>query len=164
MAGYDYTEAGRGRPLTKTRARQYDTGRKNPGLGLRNSERGGTANPNSKLSDAQVVMLREYRAGGWSHADLALLFGISESRSSEICRGLGYKNAGGPIAGKREKWYCSSVSAHREKLNPQLAATIKGLHGDGLTHGEIAQRVYDDTGLEISKSLVGLVLRGRTKY
>jgi hypothetical protein len=162
MAGYDYTTAGRGRPL-KTRS-HHTSGQTNPGLALRNSERAGPDNPNAKLDNAQVKMLREYRAGGWSHADLALLFGISESRSSEICRGLGYKNAGGPIAGKREKWYCSSVSAHREKLNPQLAATIKGLHGDGLTHGEIAQRVYDDTGLEISKSLVGLVLRGRTKY
>jgi hypothetical protein len=163
MAGYDYTKAGRGRPL-KTPRSHHTSGQANPGLALRNSERGGTLNPNAKLSDAQVVMLREYRAGGWSHADLALLFGISESRSSEICRGLGYKGAGGPIAGTKEKWYCSSVTAHREKLNPAMAATIKGLHGDGLTHGEIARRIYDDMGVEISKSLVGLCLRGHTKY
>jgi hypothetical protein len=163
MAGYDYTKAGRGRPLPKKRS-HHTSGQKNPALGLRNSERGGSDNPNSKLSDAQVVMLREYRRGGWSHADLALLFGISESRSSEICRGKGYKNAGGPIAGTREKWYCSSVTAQREKLNPDMAKMIRALHEDGLNHGQIAQRIYDDMGVEISKSLVGLLLRGHTKY
>jgi hypothetical protein len=151
MTGYDYTEAGRGRPLRKT-------------SGLRNSERQGVANPNAKLSNAQVKMMREYRQGGWSHADLALLFGMSESRCSEICRGKGYRSAGGPIAGTREKWYCSSVSAHREKLNPQMAKTIRTLNDEQLSHGQIAQRIYDETGVEISKSLVGLLLRGHTKY
>jgi hypothetical protein len=162
MAGYDYTEAGRGRPLPKNRS-HHGTG-KNPSLSLRNSERAGSLNPNAKLSDSQVVMLREYRAGGWSHADLALLFGISESRSSEICRGIGYKHAGGPIAGKREKWYCSSVTTHREKLNPDMAKFIRALHSEGMTHGEIAHRIYTDLGVEVSKSLVGLTLRGHTKY
>jgi hypothetical protein len=158
MTGYDYTKAGRGRPL-----KAKPPAAKNPKLSLRNSERGGSLNPNAKLKDNEVVMLREYRRGGWSHADLALLFGISEGRSSEICRGIGYKNAGGPIE-KRKSLYFSSVSAKREKLNPTMAANIKGLHGDGLTHGRIAQRIYEDTGVEISKSLVGLVLRGHTKY
>jgi hypothetical protein len=163
MVGYDYTKAGRGRPLPDRRS-HHTSGRANPGLSLRNSERGGALNPNAKLKDTDVIMMREYRAGGWSHADLSLLFNMSQSRCSEICRGLAYKDVGGPIAGARERWYCSSVSAKREKLNPALAASIKGLHSDGLTHGEIAQRVYNDTGLEISKSLVGLVLRGKTKY
>ena len=160
MPGYDYTEAGRGRPL----GNRGRPGHPNPGLGLRNSERGGADNPNSKLTDAQVVMLRKYRTGGWSHADLAMLFGISQSRSSEICRGLGYKGAGGPIAGTRERWYCSSVTAQREKLNPEMAKFIRTLHGEGLSHGRIAQRIYDDMGVEVSKSLVGLTLRGHTKY
>jgi hypothetical protein len=163
VTGYDYTKAGRGRPL-KTPRSHHTPGHANPALGLRNSERGGTDNPNAKLSDSQVVMMREYRAGGWSHADLALLFGMSESRCSEICRGKGYKSAGGPIAGTREKWYCSSVTTHREKLNPDMAKTIRALHDEQLNHGEIAQRIYDQTGVEISKSLVGLLLRGHTKY
>jgi hypothetical protein len=162
MVGYDYTKAGRGRPLPDRRS--HRTTGTNPGLSLRNSQRGGPLNPNAKLKDSDVRMMREYRAGGWSHADLAMLFGMSQSRCSEICRGLAYKSAGGPIAGARERWYCSSVSARREKLNADMAKVIKGLHEDGLTHGQIAQRIYDDMGVEVSKSLVGLCLRGKTKY
>lgn len=60
-------------------------------------DRMGSGNPNAKLSDAQVRMLREYRAGGWTHGELSFLFEISPSRSSEICRGLAYPDAGGPI-------------------------------------------------------------------
>lgn len=156
MTGYDYTTAGRGRKLSKQRG---------GGNGLRSSERTGPRNPNAKRTDAEVRMMREYRAGGWSHADLAMLFDMSESRCSEICRGKGYPDAGGPIAGKRDALYFSSVRGNtKEKLNPDIAMLIRGLNGDGLSHGKIAQRIYDDTGIEISKSLVGLVLRGRTKY
>lgn len=136
---------------------------KNPGLGLRNSVRVGPKNPNAKLQDKDVRMLREYRKGGWSHADLSLLFGISESRSSELCRGKGYPDAGGPIETKTAL-YCSTVHRRPEKLNPDIARRIRDLYASSLTHGEITQRIYDDTGTEISKSLVGLVLRGLTKY
>lgn len=160
MTGYDYTKAGRGRPLKRGNA-----GYSNPGLGLRNSERKGPNNPNAKRTNAEVRMMREYRAGGWSHADLAMLFDMSESRCSEICRGKGYPDAGGPIAGKRDALYFSSVRGNtKEKLNPELARSIRALNDEGLSHGTIAQRIYDDTGVEISKSLVGLLLRGRTKY
>lgn len=141
---------------------------KNPGLGLRNSERVGAANPNSKLQDKDVRMLREYRKGGWSHADLSLLFGISESRSSELCRGKGYPDAGGPIETKKSL-YCSAVVTRREKLTPAIAEVIKRLYnerpeGRRPSHAAIQKRVLDEFDVEISKSLVGLVLRGRTKY
>lgn len=129
----------------------------------RNSERIGEGNPTSKLKDKDVKMLREYRAGGWSHKDLALLFGISESRSSELCRGKGYPDAGGPIAKPREALYFSSVHTRREKLNPDIAKTIHSLHPE-LSHGQIQARIAEVHGVEISKSLVGLVLRGKTKY
>lgn len=161
MTGYDYTKAGRGRPLPEKRS--HHTSGKNPGLSLRNSERAGEVNPNAKLTNSQVKMMREYRAGGWSHADLALLFSMSESRCSEICRGKGYKRADGPIETKKALYF-SSVGARREKLNPDMAQMIRSLHGDGLSHGQIAQRIYDDLGVEVSKSLVGLLLRGHTKY
>lgn len=136
---------------------------KNPGLGLRNSERVGAANPNSKLQDKDVRMLREYRKGGWSHADLSLLFGISESRSSELCRGKGYPDAGGPIETKTAL-YCSTVHRRPEKLTPDIAQSIKQLADEGLSHGRITESVLELFGVEISKSLVGQVLRGKTKY
>lgn len=131
---------------------------------MRNSERVGARNPNAKMNDATVKMLREYRAGGWSHKDLALLFGISESRSSEICQGKGYPNAGGPITGRKRALYFSSVHTRREKLNPYLADLIYQGNSEGMTHGKIQELVKDKTGVEISKSLIGLVLRGKTKY
>lgn len=72
--------------------------RRYPGLSwLPASERLGEHNPNAKMTNAEVKMMREYRAGGWSHDELAVLFPVSAARSSEICRGLAYKDAGGPI-------------------------------------------------------------------
>ncbi len=85
MTGYDYTENGRGRPLGKT-------------TGLRPGERTGERNPNALMSDAEVRMMRKYREGGWTLEELAFLFPVSANRASEICRGLAYKDAGGPVS------------------------------------------------------------------
>lgn len=57
----------------------------------------GEKNPRAKLPNSQVKMLREYRAAGWTHKELAFFFEISEGCVSLICRGLSYRDAGGPI-------------------------------------------------------------------
>lgn len=45
----------------------------------------------------EIRMMREYRAGGWTHAELAFFFQMSQSAVSKACKGLSYKDAGGPI-------------------------------------------------------------------
>jgi hypothetical protein len=42
-------------------------------------------------------MMREYRVGGWSHAELAWFFEMSQSAVSKACKGLSYRDAGGPL-------------------------------------------------------------------
>jgi hypothetical protein len=45
----------------------------------------------------EIRMMREYRAGGWSHAELAFFFEMSQSAVSKACKGLSYRDAGGPL-------------------------------------------------------------------
>jgi len=54
-----------------------------------------------KLSDQQVLDLRELRKAGANQLDLAADFGISQSQVSKIVRGLRWQKAGGPIQRKR---------------------------------------------------------------
>lgn len=50
-----------------------------------------------KLEDWEVRMMRRFRDGGWSHADLGFFFGISQAAVSKACKGQSYKQAGGPV-------------------------------------------------------------------
>ncbi len=53
------------------------------------------------LANWEARMMREYRAGGWTQAELAFFFGISQGRVSKVLRGQSYKDAGGPIETSR---------------------------------------------------------------
>lgn len=59
--------------------------------------RRGRHNPNKKLSDEQVVVIRERRAAGATGADLAQQFGVSQALINEIVRGHRRVTVGGPI-------------------------------------------------------------------
>lgn len=78
-----------------------------------------------KLEDWEVRMLREYRIGGWSHKELAFLFGISEHRSSEICRGRAYKNSPGPIDNLRV-YHGHRGRPEKQVLRVQFMAVYRG--------------------------------------
>jgi hypothetical protein len=131
------------------------------GTPQRGCSRPGDANPNSKLTNAQAKLLREYRADekvGWSHRDLGKLFGISEARSSEIARGLAYRDAGGPLEPMGGYKRYNHSYQYDEAGAAQEAERIRELSAAGHTHREIAAR----TGR--SKTHVGNVLRGKTRY
>ncbi len=49
------------------------------------------------LENWEAAMMRRYRAGGWTQAELAFFFGISQGRVSKVVRGETYKDAGGPV-------------------------------------------------------------------
>ena len=64
-------------------------------------ERGRAARP-GRLTDEQVVLMRERRAAGALQKDLARDFGITDGQVSLIIRGLRWKDVGGPIETKRQ--------------------------------------------------------------
>lgn len=57
-----------------------------------------------KLSDAQVILIRERRARGARQIDLAEQFGVSDGQISMIVRGLRWPEVGGPIEAKRNQY------------------------------------------------------------
>ena len=64
-------------------------------------ERGRASTSRRKLSDHQIVMLRERRALGARQKDLAEQFGITDGQVSMIVRGVRWPHVGGPIQEKR---------------------------------------------------------------
>lgn len=57
-----------------------------------------------KLTDEQIVTIRERRALGARQKDLAAQFGVSEGWISAIVRGLSRADAGGPIEAKNSNY------------------------------------------------------------
>jgi hypothetical protein len=54
-----------------------------------------------KPENWEIRMLREYRAAGWSQAELSFFFEMSQTAVSKAVKGLSYKDAGGPIETER---------------------------------------------------------------
>lgn len=72
--------------------------------------RGRLAKSNRKLSDRDVIAIRQRRAMGARQKDLALAFGVTDGTISEVVRGLKFRDVGGPIEHKRAQ-YRKGVSA-----------------------------------------------------
>lgn len=66
--------------------------------------RGRGAKPGRKLSDADIVLIRERRANGARQKDLAQQFGVTDGQISMIVRGLRWPELGGPIEGKQSQY------------------------------------------------------------
>lgn len=67
-------------------------------------ERGRGATPGRKLTDDQVVTIRERRSMGARQKDLAEQFGVTDGQISMIVRGERWKHLGGPIEEKRNRY------------------------------------------------------------
>lgn len=57
----------------------------------------GEDQPNAKLSNDEIVNIRQMYSDGVSSSEICQLAGISHTAFSDIVRGKSYKNAGGPI-------------------------------------------------------------------
>lgn len=64
---------------------------------LRYDTHSGNMRDRLKLSDTQIIEMRERRANGERLGDLAQLFDISYGTTSNICRGISYVEIGGPF-------------------------------------------------------------------
>lgn len=62
--------------------------------------RGRAGTPGRKLTDAQIIAIRERRAMGARQMDLAEHYGVSSGQISMIVRGLRWPHVGGPIEPK----------------------------------------------------------------
>ena len=54
-----------------------------------------------RLTDADIITIRERRAAGARQADLARDFGVTDGQISMIVRGKRWPNVGGPIETER---------------------------------------------------------------
>lgn len=66
--------------------------------------RGRNVNPSAKLTEADVVAIRERRANGARQKDLADQYGVTDGTISMLVRGERWKDVGGPI--EKERAYC----------------------------------------------------------
>ena len=62
----------------------------------------GRSNCATKITDSQVVLMRQRRAAGARQKDLAEQFGITDGQVSMIVRGIRRASAGGPIESRRK--------------------------------------------------------------
>lgn len=64
----------------------------------------GRAARSGKLTDAQVIEIRERRAAGARQMDLAKQYGVSDGQISMIVRGKRWSDVGGPIENDRSQY------------------------------------------------------------
>jgi hypothetical protein len=63
----------------------------------------GEKNGNNRWTDAEAKEIREYRAIGFTYPDLKKMYGGSDGALHDLCHGISYKEAGGPIERGRGK-------------------------------------------------------------
>lgn len=66
--------------------------------------RRGRAGRSGKLTDPEVILIRERRAAGARQKDLAEQFNVSDGQISMIVRGIRWPDVGGPIEAKRSNY------------------------------------------------------------
>jgi hypothetical protein len=67
-------------------------GRWNPGVRPFEARTHGTRNANAKPTEASVVEMRKRAVAGERYQDLAVAYGISESRANAIVNGKGWRH------------------------------------------------------------------------
>lgn len=72
---------------------RFDTRKSN----VDDMNRRGRAARSGRLSDDEIILMRERRAAGARQIDLAEQFGVSAGYVSSVVRGLTWKSVGGPI-------------------------------------------------------------------
>lgn len=108
----------------------------------------GEWNPFAKLTDAQVIQIRERRASGETLSSIAKEFGCSEGNIMDIARGLSWKHVGGPIVARGE------IDGKRT-LTAQDEGEICKLYAAGRAPWTLAER------FGVSHSAIHAVLRRR---
>lgn len=93
----------------------------------------GEWNPCSKLTDAQVIEIRERRAAGETLRALAEEFGCSEGNIMDIVRGLSWKHIGGPISPKK------TMAEYKAKLDTSQIRELCRRYAAGESPSRLAE-------------------------
>mgnify|MGYP005757074975 CR=1 FL=1 len=109
----------------------------------------------ARLTDAQVVRLRERYAAGERQVDLAAAFGIAQNSVSAIVTGRTRAGAGGPIAESPARAKPTRASSPRTRLTEETAAEVRRRVGDGERRADVA------AALGISRFSVDSIMSGR---
>lgn len=99
LSGLDTCHACDNPPCCNPAHLRFDTRRSNVADMV---ERGRAAAPHRKLTDEEIVTIRERRAMGARQKDLAEHFGVTDGQISMIVRGLRWSHVGGPIQTERQ--------------------------------------------------------------
>lgn len=110
----------------------------------------------ARLTDADVVRLRERYASGERQTDLAAEFGIAQTSVSAIVSGRTRADAGGPVASPSPRApRAAKAGATRTRLTDAVAAEVRERVGAGEARADVA------TALGISKASVDSIMSGR---
>jgi hypothetical protein len=58
----------------------------------------GERNGNAKLTEANVLAIREAKASGFGSTELGRRFGVTEALIRQVCKGIGWKHVAGTVA------------------------------------------------------------------
>lgn len=92
--------------------------------------------PRRRLSDAQVVEMRELRAAGATVAELAERFGASVERVRALCCGSQRAEAGGPFTANPR----AVLAGFKPKVTAEQVRAMREAREAGATYRELAQR------------------------
>ncbi|WP_084102288.1 hypothetical protein [Demequina sp. NBRC 110051] len=114
----------------------------------------------ARLTDADVVRLRERYAAGERQTDLAAVFGVAQTSVSAIVSGRTRADAGGPIAARspraqRPQATSTRSASARNRLTDAVVAEVRERVGAGEGRAEVA------AALGISKASVDSIMSGR---
>lgn len=97
----------------------------------------GTRNANAKLTEELVVELRKRAAGGERFQDLAVDYGISESRANAIINGTGWRHVW-PFNGTEPEVRAADARRH---VRAERRAAVIAYRQQGMSQSKIAELV-----------------------
>ena len=110
----------------------------------------GEKNPQSSLTEQQVVEMRVKRHDGASLKELALEFGVTKTLVSTICRGRSWTHVGGPVVAPFQV-------NHGSKITDEQAVEIRNLRALGAKLKDLASQ------FNVNHTAIASICLGKTK-
>jgi len=103
---------------------RFDTRRSN----IKDMHERGRAARSGRLTDREIIAIRERRSNGARQKDLAEHFGVTDGSVSMIVRGIRWASVGGPIETKRSQYRNGTdcATGATERTRPTDAASTSG--------------------------------------
>jgi len=106
------------------------------GHGGRTCDQTGVNNPQAKLSETEVIAIRNLAAKGMLYKEIANRYNITQPTVSAITTGLTWKNVGGPRTHNPRR-----DNGGSQRTNADTIMRIKELRSSGLSFAKIAKEL-----------------------